>query len=117
MYGDAAAKPMRQWFDLLHEKAADGDVHLFVHTHLNPEPGLPMQYFTPELLAEGARLHDEAEKLAAGNDGRAEATRQGAAVAAVRADRSDEGRPAPSWTRSSPTSRSTASRTPASRGT
>jgi hypothetical protein len=67
VYGDAAAKPMRQWFDRVHQAAAATDKHLHVHTHLNPDRGLPQQYFTPELIAEGVRLHDEAERLAAGD--------------------------------------------------
>jgi hypothetical protein len=68
VYGDAAAVPMRKWFDLLHQKAAStSDRHLYVHTHLSAQPGLPLQYFTPELIAEGVRLHDEAERLAAGD--------------------------------------------------
>jgi hypothetical protein len=62
VYGEAAWKPMRQWFDLLHDTAERAtDKHLFVHG------SSPLQYFTPELLAEGVKLHDEAEKLAAGD--------------------------------------------------
>jgi hypothetical protein len=71
VYGDAAAVPMRRWFDLLHDRATGAtDQHLHVHTHLNKQPGLPMQYFTPEVLAEGTRLFDEAEKVI-GDDERA----------------------------------------------
>jgi hypothetical protein len=58
---------MREWFDRVHQAAAAPDKHLHVHTHLNPDRGLPQQYFTPELIAEGVRLHDEAERLAAGD--------------------------------------------------
>lgn len=57
VYGVAAAKPMRQWFDLVHDKAAAAqDKHLFVHGDS------PLQYMTPDVLAEGNRLFDEAEK-------------------------------------------------------
>src|SRR6188472_605705 len=59
--------PMRKWFDLLQQAASTTDQHLYVHTHLNAQPGLPLQYFTPELIAEGVRLHDEAHRLAAGD--------------------------------------------------
>jgi hypothetical protein len=69
VYGDAAARPMREWFDRVHQAAASTDKHLYVHTHLNADPGLPLQYFTPELIADGIRLHDEAQRLAAGDAG------------------------------------------------
>jgi hypothetical protein len=60
VYGPAW-KPMRQWFDLLHEKARNPEKHFFIYDGVN------VHYLTPDVVAEGDRLFDEAEKLAAGN--------------------------------------------------
>ncbi|HTL30495.1 MAG TPA: DUF4838 domain-containing protein [Tepidisphaeraceae bacterium] len=57
VYG-AGWKPMRQWFDLLHEKASDPAHHLHVYEPI-------AFYLTDDVLAKGDAYFDEAEKLAA----------------------------------------------------
>ena len=60
VYGEAY-QPMRRWFDLLHEKVRVKDKHL----HISQSPN---NYFlTPDVLAEGGKLFDEAEKLSVGD--------------------------------------------------
>jgi hypothetical protein len=59
VYGPAW-KPMRRWFDLLHAKVRDPIAHLYIYDSPTKVPHL-----TPETLAEGDRLFDEAERLAA----------------------------------------------------
>jgi hypothetical protein len=63
VYGDGW-KPMRQWFDLVHEKAADPNHHLFVYD------GGVAYYLTDDVLKKGDEYFDEAQKLAA-NDANA----------------------------------------------
>jgi hypothetical protein len=58
VYGPAW-RPMRRWFDLLHEKARDPDRHVFIY-----DPPT-VHYLSAEVLAEGDRLFDEAARLAA----------------------------------------------------
>jgi hypothetical protein len=58
VYGPAW-KPMRRWFDLLHEKVRDPNAHLYIYDSPTKVPHL-----TPETIAEGDRLFDEAERLA-----------------------------------------------------
>jgi hypothetical protein len=60
----AAAKPMRAWFDLLHERVRRPDKHMFIYDHP------PTHYLTDDVLGEGDKLFDEAERLATG-DGQA----------------------------------------------
>jgi hypothetical protein len=60
VYGPAA-KPMRAWFDLLHEKARDPNVHFRIFDSVN------VPYLTEDVIAQGNVLFDQAEKLAAGN--------------------------------------------------
>jgi len=57
VYGPAA-KPMRQWFDLLHATFAPPDAHLWIYDPPKKER------FTPELMKKANELHDQAEKLA-----------------------------------------------------
>jgi uncharacterized protein DUF4838/glycosyl hydrolase family 67 len=56
VYG-RAAKPMRDWFDLLHAAARTPDRHLFIY-----DP--PEKLFTRELLEAGERLFDAAARAA-----------------------------------------------------
>lgn len=58
VYGKAW-QPLRQWFDLIHEKVRDPDLHFRIFDP--PTVG----YLTPEIISEGDRLFDEAERLAA----------------------------------------------------
>lgn len=60
VYGPAA-KPMRAWFDLLHQQIAAPDHHLFIYDRPNA------QYLNPKVIEAGDRLFDEAEKLAEPN--------------------------------------------------
>jgi len=57
VYGPAY-EPMRKWFDLLHEKVKSPDHHL----HIFDRP-TNSYFLTPEVLAEGDKLFDEAENL------------------------------------------------------
>jgi hypothetical protein len=57
VYGPAA-KPMRQWFDLLHAQFKAPDAHLFIYE------GPRIERFTADVLKKGDELFDEAEKLA-----------------------------------------------------
>jgi hypothetical protein len=53
---------MRRWYDLLQARAAVPDVHFFTGgTNW-------VRLFTPEVLAEGARLFAEAEQLVTGDE-------------------------------------------------
>lgn len=58
VYG-AAAKPMRAWFDLLHEKVREPDKHFFIY---DPPTA---HYLSDEVLGAGDKLFDEAAVLAA----------------------------------------------------
>jgi hypothetical protein len=60
VYG-AAAPPMRRWFDLMHMQVRAADKHLFIY---DPPTA---HYLSADVLAEGDRLFDQAEKLAAGD--------------------------------------------------
>lgn len=60
VYGPAA-KPMRKWFDLLHEKVRDPQAHLFIYHGANA-PQL-----ADDVLTQGDKLFDEAQELAKGN--------------------------------------------------
>jgi hypothetical protein len=60
VYGPAA-KPMRRWFDLLHEKARTPDKHFFI---FDPPT---VHYMSAEVIAEGDKLFDEAERSATGD--------------------------------------------------
>ncbi len=60
VYGDAAAKPMRQWFDLLESKVRPPGVHL----HVYDPPSAA--YLAGDTIPRGEALLDEAEKLATG---------------------------------------------------
>jgi hypothetical protein len=57
-----AAPPMLEWFDLLHAKAADPKAHFFCYT--NP---IKAPYLTPDVIAAGDALFDQARTLAASN--------------------------------------------------
>jgi len=63
VYGPAW-KPMRQWFDLLHEKVRDPNKHFFIYD----QPGV--YYLTGDTTTKGDQFFDKAEKLAA-NDAQA----------------------------------------------
>ena len=59
VYGRHAARPMRQWFDLLHAKArSDPNLHFFIFD------GPSVGYLTADVLEAGERLFDEAARLA-----------------------------------------------------
>jgi hypothetical protein len=58
---DKAAGPMRQWFDLLHKRAANPSAHFTCYA---PTPD---SLFGDDLLTQGDKLYDEAEKRAAGD--------------------------------------------------
>jgi hypothetical protein len=60
VYGPAS-KPMRQWFDLLHEKVRDPQQHFFIYDRPT------VYYLSADVLAKGDELFDEATRLAAGN--------------------------------------------------
>ena len=60
VYGPAA-KPMRQWFDLLHAKARPPEQHFYIYSPPT------VHYLSADVLAQGDKLFDDAEKLAAGN--------------------------------------------------
>jgi hypothetical protein len=60
VYGKAAP-PMRQWFDLLHQRAADPKVHFTCYAPV------PDSLFSGDVLPQGDKFFDEAEKLAAGD--------------------------------------------------
>ena len=53
---------MRQWFDLLHERAADPNAHFTCYA---PTPD---SLFGGDVIPRGDTLFDDAEKLAAGNE-------------------------------------------------
>src|SRR5438552_8691971 len=57
VYGKAA-KPMRAWFDALHERVKDPNRHVYVYSA--PDANL----FPPELIAKGDQLFAEAQGLA-----------------------------------------------------
>lgn len=57
VYG-AAWQPMRQWFDLLHEKARNPEKHFFI---FDPPT---VHYLSPDVLAAGDGFFDQAQKLA-----------------------------------------------------
>ena len=61
VYGKAA-KPMRAWFDLLHEKARDPKQHFTCY--VNVDAG----YLADDVLKKGDSFFDEAEKLATGDE-------------------------------------------------
>jgi hypothetical protein len=61
VYGDAW-KPMRQWFDLLHETVRDPSKHFFIYDN----PGV--YFLAGDTTTKGDQLFDEAEKLATKND-------------------------------------------------
>lgn len=61
VYGPEAARPLRAWFNLLHEKARDPNAHFRIFDNL------PVPYLTDDVLAQGEKLFDEAEHLAAGD--------------------------------------------------
>jgi hypothetical protein len=60
VYGPAA-KPMRGWFDLLHAKARPPEQHFFIYSPPT------VHYLSADVVAQGDKLFDEAEKLVAGN--------------------------------------------------
>jgi hypothetical protein len=60
VYGKAA-EPMRKWFDLLHHRAADPKAHFTCYAPL------PDALFGGDVISQGDKLFDEAEKLAAGD--------------------------------------------------
>jgi len=60
VYGPAT-KPMRAWFDLLHQKARDPNAHFRIFDDVN------VPYLTDDVLAQGQTLFDQAEQLAAGH--------------------------------------------------
>ncbi len=60
VYGDSS-KPMRKWFDLLHEKVRTPDKHFFIY-----DPPT-VYYMSADVIAAGDALFDEAEKAATGN--------------------------------------------------
>ena len=60
VYGKAA-EPMRKWFDLMHERAADPKNHFTCYA------AVPDSLFAGDVLPSGDKLFDEAEKLAAGD--------------------------------------------------
>ncbi len=68
VYG-AGWKPMRQWFDLLHEKASDPSHHLHVYE------GIAF-YLTDDVLTKGDQYFNEAEKLAASHSAAMKALRK-----------------------------------------
>lgn len=59
VYGKAAP-PMRQWFDVLHQKARDPNAHFFIFDSPTKVP-----YLTPDVIQQGDRHFDESEELAA----------------------------------------------------
>lgn len=59
VYGPAA-RPMRAWFDLLHEKARDPSAHFRIFDDVN------VPYLTDDVLAQGQILFDQAQHLAVG---------------------------------------------------
>jgi hypothetical protein len=61
VYGPAW-KPMRQWFDLLHQQVRAPERHFFIY-----DSPTRVAYLSSEVVAEGDRLFDAAEKLAAGD--------------------------------------------------
>jgi len=50
-------QPMRQWFDLLHEKVKPADRHFFIYD------GPSIHYLAGDTLAKGDQLFDQAQKL------------------------------------------------------
>ncbi len=52
-------KPMRQWFDLLHQKVRDPNKHFFIYD------GPGVYYLSGDTTTKGDQLFDQAEKLAA----------------------------------------------------
>ena len=62
VYGDAAAVPMRRWYDLLARQTHDPAKHFF-------SGGTNwVDYVKPDVLVEGAKLFDKAERLTAGDE-------------------------------------------------
>ena len=57
-YFGKAAKPINEWLDLLHNKVRTDNIHGGIYI------GVDAPYLTSEIMAEGDRLFDEAEKLA-----------------------------------------------------
>jgi hypothetical protein len=57
VYG-AAWQPMRQWFDLLHEKARNPEKHFFIYSPPT------VHYLSPDVVAAGDGFFDQAQKLA-----------------------------------------------------
>jgi hypothetical protein len=57
-YFGKGGKPLGEFLDLLHDKVRDGKLHVF---HWDP---VDAAFLSPEILAAGERLFDEAEKLA-----------------------------------------------------
>jgi hypothetical protein len=57
VYGDAAAKPMRAYFDLVHEPFKNPNTHLNVYDDKAPN------IFNDDLIAHANTLFDQAEKL------------------------------------------------------
>src|SRR3712207_2524170 len=62
VYGEAGAVPMRRWYDLLAGQTRDPAKHMY-------SGGTNwVDYVKPDVLAEGAKLFDEAERLTAGDE-------------------------------------------------
>ncbi len=61
VYGESW-QPMRRWFDLQHEKVRPPEAHF----DISDSPG-SVPYLTAEVIAQGDRLFDEAERLTAAN--------------------------------------------------
>lgn len=61
VYGEAW-QPMRRWFDLLHEKVRAPDAHFGIS-----DAPAKVPYLTAGVVAEGDRLFDQGERLAAAN--------------------------------------------------
>jgi hypothetical protein len=59
VYGPAW-QPMRQWFDRLHAEVVAPDRHFFIY-----DSPTKVAYLSPEVVAAGDRLMDQAERLAA----------------------------------------------------
>ena len=61
VYGKAA-KPMRAWFDLLHQQVREKKIHFTCYPDVN------VAYLTDDVMKKGDALFDEAEKLASGDE-------------------------------------------------
>ena len=59
VYGKKAAKPIREYIDMLHDKVANENIHMTIW-------GSPQEvgYLTPDVLKKGRKLWDKAEKAA-----------------------------------------------------